>query len=236
MQRMVPAVPTPLLLEDAVHGFADAWPMGTDDPCSPEALAVMVAKSALETWNFGMDQATKTPHDPPSIYNNNLGNERPGKDYDGDVCQYPCNEVINGKVIWFKPPQPESTFRSFSNLADGCVGSIRFLAHSVKYHQAWLRMLAGDPVGYVQCAKAAGYFTGAEEPYVKAVRSIFLKALPICRRVLEGEHHGITDEDRAHVGELVMLSLAEQGRLVEADPTAPTDPAPPPDDISGAAV
>lgn len=223
-QRLVPAVPTPLLLDDAVQGFADAWPVATADPCSPEALSVMVAKSALETWNFGLDQTTKKPHEPPSIYNNNLGNERPGSDYDGDVCQYPGNEIIGGKVVAFKPPGPLSTFRSFRTLAEGCVGSIRFLAHSTRYHQAWLRLLAGDPSGYVQAAKAAGYFTGALEPYEKAVRSIFLKVLPIARRVLAGEHHGITEEDRAHVHELVMTSLAEQGRLVDADPNAPTDP------------
>lgn len=220
-QRLVPAVPTPLLLEDAVQGFIDAWPTATADPCSPEAVAVITAKSALETGNFGMDQLTEQPKNPPTIYNYDLGNERPGSGWTGLVTQYRCNEVINGKVVWFDPPAPESTFRAFATLAEGCAASIRFLAQSTRYHQAWLRILAGDPVGYVRMVKQAGYFTGDEEPYAKAVLSIYLHVLPICRRVLAGEHHGVTDEDRTRVGELVALTLSQTTRDTDPSELAP---------------
>lgn len=226
-QRMVKTVPTPLLLEDAIHGFATAWPRVLSAPCSPEALSVLVAQSALETGNWSMDQLTHLEKEPPTLFNYNLGNTRPAAGEDCDTCQYPGNEIIDGKVVKFAPPDPLSTFRSFQTLADGCAAQITFLANRNRYAQAWLRLLAGDPVGFVQQLKDHGYFSGDEAPYERAVRSIFLRVLPIARRVLEGEHHGVTDEDRAHVGELVALSLAEQGRLVEAaSDTLPPDTEP----------
>lgn len=232
-QRMVPAVPTPLLLEDAVQGFADAWPRALTAPCSPEALSVLVAQSALETGNWSMDQTAGTPKDPPTLFNYNMGNTRPAVGEDCDVCQYPGNEIIGGKVVRFKPPDPLSTFRSFPTLADGCAAQLTFLARPTsRYAQAWLRLLAGDPAGFVQQLKDHGYFTGSEAPYEKAVSSIFLRVLPIARRVLEGEHHGVTDEDRAHVAELVALTLSESTRDTQPPDTDPI----PPNEVEGAPV
>jgi hypothetical protein len=206
---MVPAVPTSLSLENAVTVFADAWARITASKLTPEALAVTVTHCALESGNFNAPRPGEDPeHHVERCFCNNYGNTRAATGEDCDVCQYRCNEIIGGKVVWYDPPAPQSTFRAFAEPSDGAAAQLSFLAHSTRYAQAWLRLLAGDPAGYVECLKRAGYFTGAIGPYETAVLSIFRRILPIAERVIAGQPHGVTDEDRAHVSDLVALTLA----------------------------
>ena len=206
-QVLVPAVATPALLEDAVVAFVEAWPMVIPDPITAEAIGVAVAHCALECGNFGY-QAGK-PSDPPTCYCNNIGNTRAAIGEDCNVCQYPGSEIIGGKVVRFKPPDALSTFRAFDTLADGVAAQLLFLSRRTRYAQAWLRLLAGDPAGFVRQLKAHGYFTGSEAPYERAVVSIFSRVVPIAARIIAGQHHGITDEDRVHVSDMVLLTLSQ---------------------------
>lgn len=202
---LVPSVSTPQLLEDAVTAFAVAWPRVIYEPLTAQGVGVAVAHCALECGNFGYRSGK--PADPPTLYNNNLGNTRAAQGEDCNVCQYPGNEIIGGKVVRFKPPDPLSTFRAFDTFADGVAAQLDFLGRpQSRYHQAWLRLLVGDPAGFVQQLKAHGYFTGDEAPYEKAVVSIFSRVVPIAARVIDGQHHAVTDEDREHVAGLVALT------------------------------
>ena len=236
---LVPAVATPHQLEDAVHAFVEAMPhvIGTvTDEELARAVSVAVGHCALECGNFGMklEGGEWTPSNPPTLLNENLGNTRPGQHEVCEVTHYRCNELIGGKVVWYTPPQDESTFRSFRRFALGVLAQLLFLGRpESRYHQAWLRLLAGDPAGFVQQLKLHGYMTGDEGPYERAVVSIFGRVLPIARRVIAGEHHGVTDEDREHVADQVALSLDTISREFDAAEPFPlddekTDPGSPP--------
>lgn len=206
-QILVPAIPTPYLTEDAVGAFVEAWPRVITAPRTPAAIGVAAAHCALESGNFGYKNGR--PATPPTLYCNNLGNTRPAAGEDCEVCQYPGNEVIGGKVVRFAPPDPLSTFRAFHTFADGVAAQLLFLSKRTRYAQAWLRLLAGDPAGFVQELKAHGYFTGPEAPYEHAVVSLTAKLSQIAARIIDGEHHGVTDADRLHVDELVALTSAQ---------------------------
>jgi hypothetical protein len=215
---MVPAAPTPYALDDAIPAFVAAWALAiesprVDDPGSDRAIAVAIAHCCLECGNFGYRNGK--PADPPTCYCNNIGNTRAAAGEDCDVCQYPGNEIIGGKVVWFKPPDPLSTFRAFPTLADGIAAQLRFISHwdpkhDPHYAAAWRACVAGDPATYVRELKAGGYFTGDETPYERAVVSIFARVLPAVQRAIAGQPHGITDEDREHVSQLVAATLDAQ--------------------------
>ena len=209
---LVPAVATPTRLEDAVSAAVEAWPVAVAEPRTAPGVACSLAHWALESGNFGMHAGK--PADPPTMFCFNVGNTRPARGEHVTVCQYRCNEIgPDGRPVWYSPPADQSTFRAFDSLLAGMVAQYRFVGRpQSRYAPAWKRALAGDPAGFVRELKARGYFTGALPPYERAVVSIYARLLPIAVAALEYGGRGITDEDRAHVGELVALTLAESRR------------------------
>lgn len=221
MRTLVPAVRTPLTLEQALAALADALSafMQLDPP--PRPLSILTAHSALETGHWA------------SMWNNNWGNVKMPPTADGTYTQFRCNEVIGGKVMWFDPPHPQCNFRAFATASEGAIEQVRFLAERPRYAEAWRRCLAGDPAGFVRALHAAGYFTAALEPYERAVVSLTNNIEPVARRILESEHHGLDDAERARISGLVALTLSNS---VQWHRDHDTDPAPPPDDIEGVGV
>lgn len=209
--RMVPTISTPADLSSAVHAFFDAWPLVTTEPRTAESVAIAVAHCALECGNFGIDAHGRSSN-PPTLYNNNVGNTRPASNEDCDVCQYPCSEIIKGHVVRYRPPQPESTFRSFPTLIEGVRKQLEFLAHwdpahDPHYAAAWRACLAGNVAAFVHELRAGGYFTANEEIYLRGVTSIYERILPIVKSVFEIDVPVITDADREHVAQMVAMTL-----------------------------
>lgn len=124
-------------------------------------VAVLTAQSALESGRWR------------SMHRFNPGNIKASADYEYLYCQFRCNEVINGKLQWFDPPNPQCNFRAFMDLETGVVDYLRFLSQRARYAAPWAASLKGDPAAFVHALKMSGYFTASEGPYLKGVVSLF---------------------------------------------------------------
>jgi len=167
---LVPDKLTPCTTADVLKAFRGALETVTGKTPSNATLAVLVAQSALETGRW------------KSLHCWNFGNVKASAAYEWLYCQFRCNEVINGKVVWFDPPHPQTNFRAFTSIDTGALDHIRFLSKSKRYSQAWLAAEHGNPDAFVAALKIAGYFTADEGPYRKSVASLFNEHLALLRK------------------------------------------------------
>ena len=121
-------------------------------------VAVLTAQSALESGRWR------------SMHRFNPGNIKASDAYEYLYCQFRCNEVIGGKVLWFDPPHPQTNFRAFMDLETGVLDYLRFLQR----RHSWVAAEAGDPARFVHVLKTEDhYFTADEAPYLRSVVSLF---------------------------------------------------------------
>lgn len=226
--KLVPARITKLTIDEGIRAFADGWSLALRWEPKARQLATVVAHTILENG-----------HEFEELHEYAFGNVKWTPDWAGLYCKYKCNEVMaDGTVRWFDPgteekPGPDINnpacwFRAFASAAEGAAEHLRFLAVDTdgdgknKWERAWNFVLAGDPDGFVRALKAARYFTGPVDSYSRAVVSITNKIAPACDRILNAEHHGITDADREHVSQQVAMFLSEQrGAFAEPFPLPP---------------
>lgn len=193
--REVEAVRKVLELTEVREAFACAYHRVFGIRPSAEALALLLAHSALETgrWKAG-------------LWCYNFGNKKASLTYPGWHCYFRCNELINGKYEWFDPPHPQTRFRAYLTAADGAEAQIRFLGTATRagkpnrYQAAWNALLAGLPQEFCAALHRAGYFTAHLGPYQKAVVGLYNEYLPLCQGyggpVIEPEHDA--DDTPAH--------------------------------------
>lgn len=178
---LIPDELTPCTPRDVMWALRVAFERVTGLVPSRATLALATAQSALETGRW------------KAIHRFNLGNIKAGETYEGAYCQFRCNEVIKGKLLWFDPPHPQTNFRAFLSLEDGATDHIEFLSKRARYASAWAQLVRGNPDAYVHALKAAGYFTADVGPYHKAVKSLFNEYMRILetepRIAAEGESH-----------------------------------------------
>jgi hypothetical protein len=150
---------TPLLEDQAAYYLNQGWKELFGSAPSLKSLAILWAQSALETgrWKY--------------LRNNNWGNikKRDGIKY----TSYECSEVINGVNINFKSYHPETFFAAWDTPLDGAKGYLKFISEKSRYKPAWIKLQAGDPVGYVYALKSGGYFTAPVDSYLKTVMSLY---------------------------------------------------------------
>ena len=185
---------TPLTFEQAEHcmRWALSSRLGKSERDVPdEVVALGLAKTALETGRW------------TAIWNDNWGNIKAGENFEG---QYTCillNEVLKGKVVWFKPEgelvggptsalkgapipvpegHPQTRMRAYANEFDGADSYVEFVANG-RYKAAWAALLQGDAGEYVHRLKMAGYFTADESTYRKGVESLFREMLSRVRKL-----------------------------------------------------
>ncbi len=176
---------TPFTFEEAAGAMRTAlWDaLGKKYP-SNSCLALALAKTALETgrWRF--------------IHCFNWGNIKAGRAYVGMYTSFACNEVLDGKVVWFAPggrldkkggiviAEPsavppghhQTRFRAYANRFDGAYQYVEFVA-SGRYVDAWHELLEGDPDGYVMALYRKGYFTADPKIYGKGVKALHAEFL-----------------------------------------------------------
>lgn len=176
----VAPVSTPLTLDEAIDRMRQGIHVATGEPPSNTALALALAKTALETGRW------------KSMWNWNWGNIKAGESFDGMYTCITLNEVLNGKTVWFAPGgqldrkggdvtglawavppgHPQTRMRAYANGYDGAQEYVSFVADG-RYADAWARLLEGDAVGYVHALKLKGYFTADEATYARGVQSLF---------------------------------------------------------------
>jgi hypothetical protein len=136
-----------------------AWDALFGEIPARESLLVLLAQWALETGRG------------KSMHCYNLGNIKhvPG---DGrDFTYFRCNEIINGKEVWFDPPHPACCFRAYPTLEAGAADYLALLQR--RFSKAWPAVLAGDPAEFSHQLKVSRYYTADEKLYTKSVVSLF---------------------------------------------------------------
>jgi len=203
--RELPAVKKVMSFTEAREAFWIAFIRVLGVQPLPGQLALLLAHSALETghWQIG-------------LWNWNFGNVKASESYSGYHQYFRCNEVIDGKVVWFDPPHLQTRFRAHLDAASGLVEHLEFLGVDTtphngrpnRYAAAWAAMLRDQPVEYVKELKKAGYFTANLDSYKKSVVSLYNQFLPRCR-----EYTGpAADIPSAHspTSDIDLTLLAEQ--------------------------
>lgn len=143
---------------EAAYALREGWKKLHGEYPSNDSLALLWAQWALET---GRGKA---------IHCYNFGNiKRSG---DEDYCMYRCNEIINGKTLWFDPPHKQTWFRAYPSAVEGAYDYIRFLSQRSRYQKAWAAIQKGNPALFAHELKVAGYYTANEAQYTKGVMSL----------------------------------------------------------------
>jgi len=176
---------TPLTFDDVVPVLRNALRNEIGSLPSKQTLALALAKTALETGRWRL------------MYSWNFGNVKLGQ-YPGMYQCYPCNEVIDGQVVWFHPlgklsgkggyvvgenyglppGHPQTRFRAYANAYDGAYDYVSFQARELnRFRAAWMLLLAGHVEGYVRALSAAGYFTAPVETYLATVSKLHAEFL-----------------------------------------------------------
>jgi len=175
---------------EAAYALREAWYRVYGKYPSNNSLAVLWAKSALETGRW------------KSIHCYNFGNIKWNL---GDMrhffTMYACGEEVsliqaqrlvkedpdrvkivrtytwpNGSKrasIKINEGHPWSQFRAYKTSADGAEDYLRFVSQSKRYAKAWQEVIKGDPKGYSHELKVAGYYTASEDSYTRGVVRLF---------------------------------------------------------------
>jgi len=164
---------TPLTEQEAAQALKLGWIEVFGESPGLDQLALLWAQSALECgrWKY--------------LHNYNFGNI---KAIEGHVfTQFRCDEYINGKHVWFSPPDPATSFCAYLTADAGAAAYIRFLAEKKWYQKAWQQVIAGDPVAYCHALKMAHYYTADEAAYTKGVVSLVTEFKNKFGNILDGE-------------------------------------------------
>lgn len=210
--RELPDVLTRATPAEVGRALVRAWRAIEGREPDTKSIVVLLAQGALETGRWR------------SMHCWNLGNVKSVAGDGRSWTFFRCNEILNGKEVWFDPPHPACRFRAFETLDEGAVDYLALLRR--RYVSAWPAVLVGDPVAFVRAIKRAGYFTAAEEPYVRSVASLFAEFSTI--DLSAPQEPTITDEDRARIEALITRTLLDAGRDAVDEARRDTEPAPPP--------
>lgn len=157
--NLIPNVLTPMSALDVLKAFRTAFCNEVGRTPSNSTLAILVAQSALECGRW------------KSMHCFNFGNIRPPKNWQGDYCQFRCNEqTAPGKWVWYDPPSPGSNFVAFKDAPSGAAFYMHMLAS--RWPEAWTAALSGNATAFVHGLKQRGYFTADEAPYLRAVTKL----------------------------------------------------------------
>lgn len=155
--RLPPTV-TPVTATDMIGALRRAWFARFGGAPADRSLFVLVAQWALETgWGRGMHAY-------------NVGNIKSVAGDGRDYTYFACDEVLDGKIVWYYPDAPACRFRAYPSL-DGGVADYLATVHE-RFDKAWIAVVAGDPAGYARLLKEERYYTAPEEAYARGLVSI----------------------------------------------------------------
>jgi hypothetical protein len=149
---------TPVTEGEVYTALGGAWQTEFGSAAPRSSLLVLLSQWALETGRGH------------SMHCFNLGNVK-SRQQTGDWCFFRCNEVINGKIVWFDPDDPACCFRAFNTLADGALDYLHTLRS--RFSAAWPAVLNGDPAGFSHLLKLSRYYTADEHQYTQTLVSLF---------------------------------------------------------------
>lgn len=192
MRNRLDATVTPVTFREVADALETSWDKLLSHRPKREALAVLLAQSALETGHW------------KKSYCFNLGNAKATPAWEGDYCFFPADEIVSeaqaslafaeraprtdglpghnvslrslsqGRVqVTLFPDHPWCRFRAFTSLTAGADDYIELLHR--RFRRAWPALEAGDPEQFVRALHASRYFTASVERYLPPVLQLFGK-------------------------------------------------------------
>ena len=176
---------TPVTCQQMADALYTAWCGYFNSPPASKSIMVLLAQWALETGRG------------KQMHNYNVGNVKARPDGSYDFQYFACNELLgtatakqlqaadpktaritrdngNGTCwIWFYPKNAGCCFRAFEQLDDGVFDYLSMMVGHKTFKRAWPAVLAGSPAQFSHLLKQAGYYTGDEQTYTRAVVSLF---------------------------------------------------------------
>lgn len=184
---------------EAAYALREAWKRLYTEYPSLDSLALLWAQWALETGRG------------KSIFCYNFGNIK--RSADEDYCMFRCDEIINGKTVWFEPPNKATWFRAYPTAVDGAYDYIKFLSQKSRYQTAWIAVKAGDPAAFGHALKMADYYTANEANYTKGLVSLTNEFKSKSTTILAWTPPTVTTEDQARQSQLPTVIPGESGDL-----------------------
>lgn len=158
-EQQRPDVLTKVTVPEMFAALRSAWRDAFREGPKRESLLVLLSQWALETGRG------------KSMHCFNLGNVKhvPG---DGrDFTYFRCNEILNGKEVWFDPPNPASCFRAYASLDEGAADYLALLHR--RFASAWPAVVAGAPGDFARALYDARYYTADPRLYTRTLVSLF---------------------------------------------------------------
>jgi hypothetical protein len=149
---------TPVTPKQVLDSLGNAWHELFAAEAHRTSLLVLLAQWALETGRGH------------SMHCFNLGNVK-SNGQAGDWCFFRCNEIINGKVVWFDPDDAGCRFRAFKTLDEGALDYMKTLHQ--RFQKAWPADEAGDPAAFAHLLRMQNYYTADEGLYTRSLVSLF---------------------------------------------------------------
>lgn len=157
----VPLQHTNVTEPEVYNALKKAWKELFNIEPSQKTLCILLSQWALETGRGSFCR------------NYNLGNVKRPKNYDGYFTMFPdTGEIIDGKEIIFQPPHPQTHFKAFPSLKDGCIDYIKFL-NGKRYKEGFEELVNGDVVAYTIAIHKAGYFTASLIRYTTTMSKVY---------------------------------------------------------------
>lgn len=189
---------------EAAYALREAWFRIYNQYPTERSLAVLWAKSALETDRW------------KSIHCYNFGNIKRKTNDDNFFTMFECGEEVsleqatklaskdpdtikivrryvlaNGNQrcsINVKPGHIWSQFRAYKTIEDGAADYIRFVSQNPRYKKAWEKVIEGDPAGYSHELGVAGYYTAPEVAYTAGVVRLFTEFMRRKEELMSWKH------------------------------------------------
>lgn len=178
---------------------------------SNSAVAIFCAQSALETGRWR------------SMHCFNFGNMRPPAGWNGDYCQFRCNEQVKpGVWKWYDPPDPGSNFLAFDAAEAGIAYWLQRLKE--RWPEAYDGAMQGMPAQFVHGLKARNYFTADEAPYLKGVLGLTHEFLAVLEQMAEPEPVPEHEPDWQAIVPILSIDLSTPAKNLDEHDTEPSPP------------
>lgn len=171
-KQVVPNRLTKYSASQVKEAFYEAFIQVTGQAPTDQVLALLLAQSSFETRGWR------------SMHNNNMGNIRPGSNWNHQTTSFACSEVINKEEIHYPEGHPKAFFRAYPTLVEGSADYIAVLLRDNPKRNppdAWKQaLLSGDPETFSTLLKnPPPYYTASVDLYTKNMKRLYDKYLEL---------------------------------------------------------
>lgn len=158
---------TPISPNLAASAMTSAYRKVTGQKPTAAVLGLLLGQWALETGNG------------KSVHNFNYGNKKSSSE-DNLHTYFRCHEMVNGKKVYYDPPNPACKFSAYTDATSGAVAYIKLLKRRAHW---WKGLHSGTPEGFTKgLATKPAFFTADPAKYEKILRNRMERYLDLAEK------------------------------------------------------